>query len=492
VAVIDLVRGADGRVSATGAARGELGHRVRHADGTCDGIYAGWRWDGGALAIEQDRYGFHPLFAWTTPARVVLAASVAALLDAGAPRDLDHEALSVFLRVGFFLGDDTPFRAIRALPPQAALRWSDSGPALDGAPPRMPPPQSITRDQAIDELIVRFRAAMARRAPQSPFELPLSGGRDSRHILFELSAAGTLPRACVTVEHFPPRGNDDVAIAGEVCRRLRLPHVVIRQDADRAGAEREKNVRTHYCSDEHSQFVVLARHLRASTAATYDGIAGDVLSQSSYLNAAVQALVERRDALAIARYVLDGYGVMVTDAALARLLAPAVWREVPRERAEARLAREIARHLDAPNPVSSFFFWNRARREIALGPYALMRDVTVYAPYLDRQVFELLASLPASLEMDRRLHTDAIARAFPQHADIPYERKTARSRRPWLQRRLAASLARDVVANRGLLRARTLLPGVLATVADGNAERLWHTALTVYLAQLGALASRAR
>jgi asparagine synthetase B (glutamine-hydrolysing) len=356
----------------------------------------------------------------------------------------------------------------------------------------MPPARLITRDDAIDELIARFRAAIGRRLPESAFQMPLSGGRDSRHILFALAEAGVAPDACVTVEHYPPRGNDDVAIASDVCARLGLRHVVVEQRPDRAAVEREKNVRTHFCSDEHSQFIVLAHYLRESTSLTYDGIAGDVLSQSSYLNADVQALVEQRDPTAIARYVLDGYGLMVSDTALGRLLAPAVLREVPRDRAEDKLAREIRRHLDAPNPVSSFFFWNRARREIALGPYALMRDLTVHAPYLDRDVFDLLASLPASLEMDRRLHTDAIARAFPQYADIPYERKSERSSRPAFQRRLASSLAVAVVSAREMLRADALLPGILATVGDGSAQRLWHTPLTLYLAQLAALASRAR
>jgi asparagine synthase (glutamine-hydrolysing) len=319
--------------------------------------------------------------------------------------------------------------------------------------------------------------------------MPLSGGRDSRHILLALIEAGHTPDACVTVEHFPPRGNDDIAVAADVCRRLGVRHIVVPQRRHRLAVEREKNAATHYCTDEHAQFVALASWLREKTTITYDGIAGDVLSQSSYLTPEAHAVFERGDPEACARHVLDGYHTMVSERALSRLIAPAVFREVPRERAIAHLAREIAIHLDARNPIASFFFWNRTRREIALSPFALLHGITVYAPYLDRDVFDLLAGLPASLLLDRRFHTDAIARAYPRMAEVPYEARAVESRHPWLQRRLAAGLARVVAASGGLLNAGALAPGIVATMVDGNAQRLWHAPLAAYLGQLGELAA---
>ena len=114
-----------------------------------------------------------------------------------------------------------------------------------------------------------------------------------------------------------------MAVAAELCRTVRLPHVVLRQRRDRLQAEREKNRCTHFCTDEHAQFLAVADHLRVSTRETYDGIAGDVLSQSTYLNPEVHARFERRNALGAAEYILDGYGTSVSDRALERLVAPA-------------------------------------------------------------------------------------------------------------------------------------------------------------------------
>jgi len=484
VASLLIAGGADNRLVVSGTVSAELGHRLPLAGGETDGIYAGWHWDGERLAIDTDRYGFYPLFAWIDERTTALATSVDELLALGAPRDLDVDALAVFVRLGFFLEADTPFRAIRAVPPRPRIEGRPPFLRLHGRPPAVRL-SAMPRAAAVDAFIDLFRQSMARRDAPGPLHLPLSGGRDSRHILFELARQGRLPAACVTVEHLPPRGNSDALVAADVSARMGVPHVLLPQPGNRARLEFEKNRRTHYCSDEHAQFVVLAPYLEARTGHTFDGIAGDVLSQSSYLTPAAMAAFAPRDAVAAAAFVLDGYGTAVSERGLASLLSPPFLREVSRERAAARLARAIQPHLDAPNPVASFFFWNRTRREIALSPYGLLSGVTVFAPYLDHDLFDMLSALPASLLADRRLHTDAIARAFPEYADITYE-KRARLPGPDLANVVtAAALAGAAVRGRRLLRPDRLVPRLLVRAVRGSAP--WHTPLTLLLAQLDAV-----
>jgi asparagine synthetase B (glutamine-hydrolysing) len=457
-----------------GVAEGDFscsaGHRIPLPDGDVDGIFAGWQWDGRELRVVQDRYGFYPLFEWRSHDATTVATDLHELVDRGAPRTLDFDALSVFVRVGFFVGRDTPFEAIRAVVP----------------PPLTPRHLDTTRSQAVDGFIDLFRSAIRRRLPSGPFAMPLSGGRDSRHILFELRDQGHAPSACVTVRHFPPRANDDELVAAEVCKALGLEHRVFDQPRDRAAAERSKNALTHLCTDEHAQFLVLARQLAAMTSETYDGIAGDVLSQSTYLRSEVHSLFAAGHYRGVAEFVLDGYGTMMSERALERVLAPELYRKMPRERAVARLTAEVEKYAEYANPIGSFFLNNRTRREIALSPYALMRGLTVFAPYLDRDLYDFLSALPAALLMDRTLHTEAIARAWPQLAHIPYERKGITREDRWAQRRLAAALAaatfRD--ASRRMLRRSTLLPALLATMADGAPSRLWHATLVLYLDQV--------
>jgi hypothetical protein len=88
--------------------------------------WARWRWDGSAVTVETCRYGLRPLYYHATPQQFLIAPSIATLLALGAPADLDAGAIAVYLRFENFLGEDTPFKHIRALPPAARLRWDGS------------------------------------------------------------------------------------------------------------------------------------------------------------------------------------------------------------------------------------------------------------------------------------------------------------------------------------------------------------------------------
>src|SRR3546814_20424277 len=90
--------------------------------------------------------------------------------------------------------DLTPFAAIRAVPPDADLRWTAG--RLDIARrTREIKRRSISREAAIDEYIAIFRAAMERIRPAAQDYIPpLSGGRDLRHLFLAPVSMGPPPR----------------------------------------------------------------------------------------------------------------------------------------------------------------------------------------------------------------------------------------------------------------------------------------------------------
>jgi asparagine synthase (glutamine-hydrolysing) len=374
------------------------------------------------------------------------------------------------------------------VPPRARLQWMPTGPQIVGTWPTVPR-HHISRSEAVDGFIDLFRTAIARRPPQRAFELPLSGGKDSRHILFELLRAGHRPSACITLKHFPPRSNSDVEIARIVAGRAGVPHRLIPQRRDRTAAEREKNQRTHFCAEEGVQWLALADRLPSTSSETYDGIAGDVLSQSMHLTAGLLERFDRGDVGGIASFMLSSEAISLPERAIRVLVPPVIHQSMSYDRARRRLERAISCHVDMPNPVGSFFFWNRTRREIALAPYGMLRDLVVHAPYLDRDLFDFLSGLPAAALLDRTLHTETIARAYPEYADIPFENRGGSEHNRSAQRRFARGLLKILMAQLQFLNRRALLPSVIATAADGHAPRLWHGPLTVYLAQLSQLAT---
>jgi asparagine synthase (glutamine-hydrolysing) len=435
------------------------------------------------VTARSDRYGCYPLFYAHRGNDLWLSTSILELVTRGAPMDLDAPAIAAFLRLGFYLGDDTPFSSIRILPPNAHLRWERGRLALSGGYSfRRADPQS--RTAAVDGLITLFQRAIERRIPDVPAVLPLSGGRDSRHILLALQCCRHLPRECVTFRPFPPRSHLEVSAASAISSAVGVPHVVLEQESRRVDTECRKNLRTHFLSDEHAHFLVLFDYLDRLGAPSFDGLAGDMLTgQSSSLDAHILRLfLEERYADA-ATYAFDGYGKVGIEQALAGLLAPTVYRAFNRELAVERVAREMARHRAAANPVISFFFWNRTRRELALAPYALPRT-TVYAPYLDHDVVDFLMSLPPGVVMDHRLHTEAITRAFPRHASIPFEENGPDRRAHSVVRYDAVDLGRLLLRRNAPLRRQHILPRLAAAATLGYAHHLWFLSLAVYLTQL--------
>ena len=490
------VRGRAG-VDVSGDADVFRGHRIPHGDGTPDGVFAEWKWDGRRLRVRNDRYGVHPLFYYATANEIAVSTSVARLLAGGAPADFDGDAIAVFLRLGFFVGEDTPFRAIRAVPPEAKFEWEDGRLSISGGYWHGKP-QGLNRDDAIDAFIALFRRALERRiAPDDNFAVPLSGGRDSRHILLELCRLGRRPRCCITIPRYPPRAPEDERVSGLLAAAAGVPHRILDQPPDRGSVELRKNWETHFCADEHAWFVHMIDYLEAEGLAVYDGLAGGLSVAGRFLSAGNLRLFEHGRFHELAEGILARFGVQ-TEAHLSQLVSPA-WREAAgRDRALERLAAELIRHADAPDPTKSFNFWNHTRRETALVPYALMNRLpAVFTPYIDHDVYELLSSLPPSIvspdlsSPNKSFHSEAIQRAYVEHADVPFENSHAPKLDARPHYRQFGSHAARFIASRTrrpftLLNNAYVWPRVaMSLVSPHFAEkRAWLPADLLYMSQL--------
>jgi asparagine synthase (glutamine-hydrolysing) len=335
----------------------------------------------------------------------------------GAPTDLDYPGLAVFLRVGFFVGEDTPFKAIRACPPAANIEWSSGKLRIAGELP-VAKLNDMDRSSAIDGYVNLFRAAIRRRLPENDeFAVTLSGGRDSRHILLELCHAGYRPKVCATVGTYLYGENQEVQIASEVAASLGLKHMVIDQHESNFSLVLRRIQATNFCADEHEWIFAAADYLEGKVSTIYDGLGGSLFCDGFGLNEEKQRLCETGDLKALAVSLLGPDVAMV-------MLRKSDLQKVNREIAIHRLMEELQRHAGAPNPVCSFFFWNRSRREISLSPYRIFKGFEmVYSPFTDIALTQHLSSLPSSMVLNHTFHNDTIARAFPRYADMPFAKK---------------------------------------------------------------------
>ena len=214
----------------------------------------------GRVEIRQDRLGMIPLFWWADAERFVASTSLLEVSRRSGARELDWDAIAAFLAVGNYVGEETPFIGIQTLPPGAQLVWNCGSLArITRCPFPSLAPFGGTQDEARRIYADLFSKAVARRLPDDLLKIvvPLSGGRDSRHIALEIAAQLKSPINLLTIRcEFGPN-DEDVRVAAEIANRIKSPHTVIDIDWDHyVERERLKNFNTHFLVDidHHSMF----------------------------------------------------------------------------------------------------------------------------------------------------------------------------------------------------------------------------------------------
>lgn len=410
--------------------------------------------------VEED-FGFIPRF--TAGDADTTYASLTEALQNLPSRSLDFPALNVFFRLGMFLNGRTPFREIRRVSPE----------------PVFLPPTTLSRDEVIDAYIDLFRQSVRRRTPPHSV-LALSGGCDSRHILLEMHSQGNAPDYIVTVA-IPGRPSE-VEIASGLAHRIGVRQIVhVPNPSHSVQDELWKNRACHFTTLDHGWFAGTGQARDALP--WWDGIAGDVLSAGLFLEEWNLRLFEQDKLNELAERLVSPQQVpYFRDQAL-----------FPRTDALSEVHAELTKHQKAPNPVGSFYFWNRTRVGIAAAPFGLLapqKQVTL-APYLDRDLWGLLASLPARIMLDHNLHRDAVRRAYPDFADTPYFEKKVKpdagaQRTKALRLLLYLAGARKPDRQQILIMVRAVRA---AALAKHRGEIDWLLSASVYCTELQRLAS---
>ncbi|MFV0422323.1 asparagine synthase-related protein [Oleidesulfovibrio sp.] len=485
---------------ASGQSSHERGYRLENGGG----VYAGWLWDGETLHLYADRYALHPMYYFYADGVMGVSHSLPALLAAGAPAELNMRGLSVFLRIGFFLGQHTPVLSIKALPEGGAVTWqparNDAEPRIMATPllisandPQTGRPAADTdkgRKDYIDGYIDLFRQAVSRCVAVSGerIALPLSGGKDSRHIFLELCRQGRKPDCALTVLHYPPRANDDADRAAELASRAGIRHEVFAQPESRLTAWWCTRLITGFCTDEHDWAHVISTHLAGRYDTVFDGLAGDTLSESRFVTAERLGMLGRRQYDELALQLVNTPAVF-SEQAMRVLLLPELMDFMPRELAVGDLSAAIRQCADDRHPIQRFFFANRMRREVSLLTFGVFgAQCQALTPYLDADLYDYLRMLPPEVLYPQGFHKEVIATGYPDYADIAYERKVAPSVSD-VQHNI--SLFREVAAV-GVFRKSHLMrnPSLWLRFARGGLDKRyaattrWYVLMAAYLYQL--------
>ncbi len=378
---------------------------------------------------------------------------------------------------------------IRVLPPSARVEIRNGQFHVEGTLPIYREDSGLSRTAALDGYVDLFREAIASMPDEQAF-VPLSGGRDSRHILLELARRRAPGLRALSIEQEAPIVNNDPSIAKRLATLTGISHEIAPAGNQPVRKECLKNSLTQWGTLEHSWLLPAAVRPRPPGTSVYEGVGGDRLSTSWHITPKLLKLLEASKIHDVAADYVP------SEHYLASSLPRELYREASREVAIDRIAEEIHRHVSTCNPLGSFHVFNRTRRVTGLSPCSLWRmGGGVWCPYLYGPLFDFLRSIPvAHLLADdhTQFHTDAIARAYPEAADIPYSvtgKRTSPARSfNWL---MAMDLGRYAAFHPFRLMKRSFL---MPRIARALVDPLYLTSMVsimptaVYLLQVEALA----
>jgi hypothetical protein len=378
-------------------------------------VSARWCFQDGRLEAAVDWSGFANVFYHATENTVMVSTSPLKLIAEGAPSEYDLDALAVFAHLGFFIEDASPFRGIRVLPPGGRLVWRNGSVDVRGQPPEWRR-EATSSTAAVERFRGLMQSAVRRciQAAEHDVVVPLSGGRDSRHILLEMHAQRRPPRRCITLTGSLAAPDSEATAAGQLAAGLGVEHMLVERGPQSFASHLRTLAITHLCSDEIFEFISLREYAAANPCAFFDGLAGDILTRN-----------KKFTHLENHRRCREGAFDVVAQAMFSEI-AQIIRRPVdPASRAYKsaveQVATTMARFSNAADPYTAFLFWNRTRREIALLPTRQLSTARqVFCPYLDPDLAHFLSSLPFEVTATARFHDDAIAAHYPAAAAIPY------------------------------------------------------------------------
>jgi asparagine synthase (glutamine-hydrolysing) len=491
------------------------------------GMFAYALWDSSRrrLVLARDRLGIKPLYYAQCRGRLVFASEIRALLAVpDIPRDIDLEALHLYLTLSYVPGSATMLKAVRKVPPGHLLVWQDGQPTLqrywdvvleDGQ-------QGPSRDTAADEFRGLFEESIAlHRISDVPLGVLLSGGMDSAAVTGMLARVsgrvktftvgfdtgvveGELTAARAVARHF---GTDHHEMVMEPALADALPGIVTMQDeplADpaaiptfficRLAARFVKVVLTGEGGDEllggypRYAWLRLGERLRrwpggtAAAAAVLSALPREVRARR--IPHRLSALVGEASLL---RRHLDWVAVM-SDDVQRQLAGPPGWGSadraltglLPRDRADP--VHELM-YVDYKSWLPDDVLTKTDRMSMAV-------SVEARVPFLDHRLVEFAASLPASVKVTS-VGTKTLLRRALRH-DLPAATLRRRKRaflvplRRWLDGELREMLIDTLTS--GAARSRGLLSGaatarLLQAHQQGRADHaraLW-TLLTLEL-----------
>jgi len=362
----------------------------------------------GTLEAFGDPAGLQQLF-YPADGRPILAnraAFVAALLG---DRRSDRDSALWLGTIGYRIGLDSGWRGVRQLEQGATLAAAAAGTRITSRPLSLPPARGFDPD-LLAKGLDQAKAAIRLAARDGPFDLPITGGKDSRVVLAIALAAGLRDRLTLFTRGYA--GHPDVEVGAAIAARIGVPH------------RREPPLGSDLPADLGPEaFLARLRTIAFQTdggMGGWDNVFGQHIGRGTIVSGHLGEVLK-----AYAKRPSEG---RLDPAAMVRLQAPFDPMEVLQTGARARLVEALTRQMDEARAAGAeeadlpdLFYWrNRVPNWLGgiRGVKSFERQpvLPLGAPALMQLAFRMTAA-----ERKAELaHYKLIEAAAPELLDLPF------------------------------------------------------------------------
>lgn len=460
-------------------------------------LQASWSMNKNSFEMQTDIHGITHLYYFDN-GREFSASNDLMLLISKIPkgeREIDYDALSVFFRMGTFIGNDTAFSNIKVLGPNGKLIVRN-GKLVISAEYIWSKLEDLSKQPKaflIDQYEYLFSESIRKlnKLKTDSFTVPLSGGRDSRHIFFELGRQEIEVDQCMT-SFFEPNDFDDtdMLVAREISSLLGVELEEVKCSSSWVYREKCKDVLTGLGTLLHAWYFPLSQKVNKNNV-LIDGLGGDVLSESKVLDNHINRAFAKRDWNTLVPFYIG------EPRQLPSVFDKKVLHKFDYSVAREKLINELEKYADFQLAQSAFEFYNRARRNISLSSQFMTHAKFVYYPYLDTALFKFLSSGPMLAFPDNDFHSLTIQQAYPKWSHLPFANQINPSRfnndfclnalykqKKCVNTLLTSFTVRKTMINRPFVISR-LLKDMLFTNSHNHR---WICPIVIYLSVLDSLA----
>ncbi len=201
------------------------------------GMFAVALWDAGQrrLVLARDPLGKKPLYWRLVDGRLSYGSELKALMaDPTMPREIDRDALAMYLQYQYIPAPHTIFKGVYKLPPASVLVWEGGEPRISQYwSPAYEPKVRRTPEEEVEECLALMRESVKLRMRSDvPVGVFLSGGMDSSVVTALMVEASSQPVRTFSIG-FAEDAFNELPYARAVAQHLGTNHTddIVRIDA---------------------------------------------------------------------------------------------------------------------------------------------------------------------------------------------------------------------------------------------------------------------